>query len=60
MTLYILLNISNLYADGDADARFMTQAETPGVSHFGAYHRPPDGHFFQSLPVEMKTPVRLL
>ena len=21
------------------------QAETPGVSHFGAYHRPPDGHF---------------
>ena len=22
------------------------QAETPGVTHFGAYHRPPDGHFF--------------
>ena len=21
------------------------QAETPGVTHFGAYHRPPDGHF---------------
>ena len=21
------------------------QAETPGVAHFGAYHRPPDGHF---------------
>ena len=27
------------------------QAETPGVTHFGAYHRPPDGHFirFQGL-----------
>ena len=24
------------------------QAETPGVTHFGAYHRPPDGHFFLS------------
>ena len=23
------------------------QAETPGVTYFGAYHRPPDGHFFQ-------------
>ena len=23
------------------------QAETPGVTHFGAYHRPPDGHFCQ-------------
>ena len=22
------------------------QAETPGVTHFGAYHRPPDGHFW--------------
>ena len=22
------------------------QAETPGVTHFGAYHRPSDGHFF--------------
>ena len=22
------------------------QAETPGVTHFGAYHCPPDGHFF--------------
>ena len=22
------------------------QAETQGVTHFGAYHRPPDGHFF--------------
>ena len=22
------------------------QVETPGVTHFGAYHRPPDGHFF--------------
>ena len=22
------------------------QAETPGVTHFGAYHRPLDGHFF--------------
>ena len=22
------------------------QAETPEVIHFGAYHRPPDGHFF--------------
>ena len=22
------------------------QAETPGVTHFGAYNRPPDGHFF--------------
>ena len=21
------------------------QAKTPGVTHFGAYHRPPDGHF---------------
>ena len=21
------------------------QVETPGVTHFGAYHRPPDGHF---------------
>ena len=21
------------------------QAETPGVTYFGAYHRPPDGHF---------------
>ena len=21
------------------------QAEIPGVTHFGAYHRPPDGHF---------------
>ena len=21
-------------------------AVTPGVKHFGAYHRPPDGHFF--------------
>ena len=26
------------------------QAETPGVTHFGAYHRPPDGHFFQFHP----------
>ena len=24
------------------------QAETPGVTHFGAYHRHPDGHFFLS------------
>ena len=24
------------------------QAETPGVTHFGAYHRPPDGHFYNS------------
>ena len=23
----------------------MPQAETPGVTHFGAYHRPPDVHF---------------
>ena len=22
------------------------QTETPGVTHFGAYNRPPDGHFF--------------
>ena len=21
------------------------KAEAPGVTHFGAYHRPPDGHF---------------
>ena len=34
---------NNLFAD--SDARSMTQAETPGVTHFGAYHRPPDGHF---------------
>ena len=22
------------------------QAESPGVTHIGAYHRPPDGHFY--------------
>ena len=26
---------------------FLLQAETPGVTHFGAYHRPPDGHFLE-------------
>ena len=32
--------------NADADAGFMTpQAETPGVTHFGANHRTPDGHF---------------
>ena len=30
------------------------QAETPGVTHFGAYHRPPDGHFFSQKPIENK------
>ena len=44
MPICTLLNISNLYADDDA--RSMTQAETPGVTHFGAYHRPLDGYFF--------------
>ena len=26
------------------------QAETAGVTHFGAYHRPPDGHFWPCPP----------
>ena len=31
----------------DADADAVTPSSvTPGVTHFGAYHRPPDGHFF--------------
>ena len=41
------VHTNNLYAD--ADARSMShdpQAETPGNTHFGAYQRPPDGHFF--------------
>ena len=33
----------NLYADVDG---VIDLAETPGVTHFGAYHRPPDGNFF--------------
>ena len=24
----------------------LLKAEKPGITHFGAYHRPPDGHFF--------------
>ena len=40
----MLLNIFNIYAD--VDARSILQAETPGGTHFGTYHRPPDGHFF--------------
>ena len=30
----------------------MPQAETPGVTHFGAYHRPPDVHCFVFVVVE--------
>ena len=26
----------------------LPQAETPGVTHFRAYHRPPDGHFLKT------------
>ena len=36
-----MMNIFNLYADDDA--RSMT-----GVTHFGAYLRPQDGHFKSS------------
>ena len=32
------------------------QAETPGVTHFGAYHRPPDGHFYnQSFTTSLRS-----
>ena len=32
--------------NADADAGYITpQAETPRVTHFGAYHSPTDGHF---------------
>ena len=31
------------------------QPETPGVTHFGAYHRPPDGHFFTYACVDRST-----
>ena len=36
------------------------QAETPGVTHFGAYHRPPDGHFLiiWLIQMELKDPER--
>ena len=34
----------NPYAN--VDARSMTPTKTPGVTYFGAYHRPPDGHFY--------------
>ena len=27
-------------------------AVTPGVTHFGAYHRPPDGHFYQLVEIK--------
>ena len=33
------------------------QSVTPGVIHFGAYHRPPDGHFF---PIIGQYSVKLL
>ena len=29
----------------DADTDTVTPCSTPGVTHFGAYHRPMDGHF---------------
>ena len=61
MTLYILLNISNLFMLM-LMLDLLPQAETPGVSHFGGYHRPPDGHFYlrwrrSSLGVTPKTPI---
>ena len=31
--------------DDDDDDDQWLQTETPGVTHFGAYIRPPDGHF---------------
>ena len=33
------------------------QAETPGVTHFGAYHRPPDGHFCQKSQYRYLSPI---
>ena len=36
------------------------QAETPGVTHFGAYHRPPDGHFLTFPPRWTLTPKNML
>ena len=32
----------------------LLQAETPGVTHFGAYHRPPDGHLLSALELFTK------
>ena len=36
--------------DDDDDDDQWLQTETPGVTHFGAYNRPPDGHFFKMIP----------
>ena len=40
MVLMLMLRL-NVYVDAD----IVTQAEAPAVPHFGAYHRPSDGHF---------------
>ena len=41
---------ADAYADSDAvadaDADTLTPSSRPGVTHFGVYHRPSDGHFF--------------
>ena len=36
-------------ADADSDADAVTPKVTPGVTHFGAYYRPPDGNFSQEI-----------
>ena len=36
----------------DADADAETLAVRPGVTHFPAYHRPPDGHLYV-VPAQM-------
>ena len=41
-------------ADADACADIVTLAVTPAVPHFGAYHRPSDGHFLQKISWEIE------
>ena len=41
----------------DADADAETLAVRPGVTHFPAYHRPPDGHLYV-VPARMSEQFR--
>ena len=48
--LLMLMLMVLLMLNVDVDADIVTLAVAPGVTHFGAYHRPSDGHFFLTGP----------
>ena len=51
LLLLMLIMVLMLRLNVDVDADIVTLAVAPAVPHFGAYHRPSDGHFYFSFAV---------